>query len=86
MRKFYFYFYSSIVFQLVLHHQLGVQLNHICQNVPVTTASDMAEQVLKFCDGRLSNQMWDQDYMVQDNRKQSIVSENKPLQLDAFMV
>jgi hypothetical protein len=46
----------------------------------------MAEQVLKFCDGRLSNQMWDQDFMVQDNRKQSIVSENKPLQLDAFMV
>ena len=67
--------------------QGGVKnLNHICQNVPVTTASDMAEQVLKFCDGRLSNQMWDTDYMVQDNRKQAIVSENKPLQLDAFMV
>ena len=61
-------------------------LNHICQNVPVTTASDMAEHVLKFCDGRLSNQLWDQDFMVQDNRKQSIISENKPLQLDAFMV
>ena len=67
--------------------QGGVKnLNHICQNVPVTTASDMAEQVLKFCDGRLSNQMWDTDYMVQDNRKQAIVSEIKPLQLDAFMV
>ena len=61
-------------------------LNHICQNVPVTTACDMAEQVLKFCDGRLSNRMWDTDYMVQDNRKQTIVSEIKPLQLDAFMV
>ena len=67
--------------------QGGVKnLNHICQNVPVTTASDMAEQVLKFCDGRLSNQMWDTDYLVQDNRKQAIVSEIKPLQLDAFMV
>ena len=67
--------------------QGGVKnLNHICQNVPVTTASDMAKQVLKFCDGRLSNQMWDTDYMVQDNRKQAIVSEIKPLQLDAFMV
>ena len=67
--------------------QGGVKnLNHICQNVPVTTASDMAEQVLKFCDGRLSNQMWDTDYMVQDNRKQAIISEIKPLQLDAFMV
>ena len=54
-------------------------LNHICQNVPVTTAMDMAEQVLKFCDGRLSNQMWDTDYIVQDNRKQSIVSEIKLL-------
>ena len=61
-------------------------LNHICQNVPVTTASDMAEHVLRFCDGRLSNQLWDVDFMVQDNRKQSIQKQNKPLQLDAFMV
>ena len=61
-------------------------LNHICQNVPVTTATDMAEEVLRFCDGRLDNQLWDQDFIVQDNRRQSIVSENKPLQLDEFMV
>ena len=67
--------------------QGGVKnLNHICQNVPVTTASDMAEHVLRFCDGRLSNQLWDVDFMVQDNRKQSIQKQNKPLQLDAFMV
>ena len=61
-------------------------LNHICQNVPVTTATDMAENVLRFCDGRLDNQLWDMDFMVQDNKNQSIISENKPLQLDEFMV
>tara|TARA_Y100000389_G_scaffold189646_1_gene213638 strand:+ start:994 stop:2190 length:1197 start_codon:yes stop_codon:yes gene_type:complete len=61
-------------------------LNHICQNVPVTTATDMATEVLKFCDGRLDNQLWDQDFMVQDNKNESIISENKPLQLDEFMV
>ena len=46
----------------------------------------MAEHVLRFCDGRLSNQLWNVDFMVQDNRKQSIQKQNKPLQLDAFMV
>ena len=67
--------------------QGGVKnLNHICQNVPVTTATDMAENVLRFCDGRLDNQLWDQDFMIQDNKNQSIISENKPLQLDEFMV
>jgi site-specific DNA-cytosine methylase len=67
--------------------QGGVKnLNHICQNVPVTTAMDMAEEVLKFCDGRLDNQMWNVDFMVQDNKNESVISENKPLQLDAFMV
>jgi site-specific DNA-cytosine methylase len=67
--------------------QGGVKnLNHICQNVPVTTAMDMAEEVLKFCDGRLDNQMWNVDFIVQDNKNESVISENKPLQLDAFMV
>jgi len=67
--------------------QGGVKnLNHICQNVPVTTATDMAENVLRFCDGRLDNQLWNQDFMIQDNKNQSIISENKPLQLDEFMV
>ena len=67
--------------------QGGVRnLNHICQNVPVTTATDMATEVLKFCDGRLDNQLWDQDFMIQDNKNESIISKNKPLQLDEFMV
>ena len=46
----------------------------------------MAENVLRFCDGRLDNQLWNQDFMIQDNKNQSIISENKPLQLDEFMV
>ena len=61
-------------------------LNHICQNVPVTTAQDMAKQVVAFVEGRLDNQLWQQDYMSQDNRRECIISENSSVQLDEFMV
>ena len=61
-------------------------LNHICQNVPVTTAQDMAEHVLKFCDGRLSNRMIDTPFMVQCNKSKSYDYEKSVVQLDQFMV
>jgi site-specific DNA-cytosine methylase len=61
-------------------------LNHICQNVPVTTAQDMAEHVMKFLDGRLDNQMVDTDYLVQDNKNMTLNYKKESLQLDAFMV
>ena len=61
-------------------------INHICQNVPVTTAQDMAEHVLKFCDGRLDNQLVDTDFLVQDNKTRSIDYKKSSVQLDAFMV
>ena len=32
-------------------------INHICQNVPVTTAQDMADHVYRFVTGRLDNQL-----------------------------
>ena len=67
--------------------QGGVKnINHICQNVPVTTAQDMAENVIKFCDGRLDNQLIETDYALQDNKSMSIRVENNPLQLDEFML
>ena len=61
-------------------------LNHICQNVPVTTASDMADQVLKFVDGRLGNQLLDTNFLIQCNKTEHIDYKISPLQLDEFMV
>ena len=67
--------------------QGGVKnLNHICQNVPVTTATDMADNVLKYVKGYLDNQLIDTDFLVQDNKSQENIYEKKPLQLDRFMV
>ena len=45
--------------------------NHICQNVPVTTAADWAEQVVKFCRGQLDMSPF--SFMKQDNVSQKIV-------------
>ena len=61
-------------------------LNHICQNVPVATAEDMAEHVQKFVDGRLNNQMIDTDFLIQDNTNHKLKFEKNSVQLDAFMV
>ena len=67
--------------------QGGVKnLNHICQNVPVTTAEDMSDHVMKFIDGRLDNQMIDTDYVVQDNKNHTLSYKKDSVQLDAFMV
>ena len=67
--------------------QGGVKnLNHICQNVPVATAEDMAEHVQKFVDGRLNNQMIDTDFLIQDNTNHKLKFEKNSVQLDAFMV
>ena len=67
--------------------QGGVKnLNHICQNVPVTTAMDLADNVLKYVKGYLDNQLIDTDFLVQDNKSQENIYEKKPLQLDRFMV
>jgi site-specific DNA-cytosine methylase len=61
-------------------------LNMICQNVPVTTAQDMAEQVQSFVAGRLDNQMLDTKFAIQCNKTKSINYEKSPVQLDQFMI
>jgi len=61
-------------------------LNHICQNVPVTTAEDMAEHVKKFVDGRLDNQLLDTNFLIQDNTNKRLNFEKNSVHLDAFMV
>jgi len=59
-------------------------LNHICQNVPVTTAEHPARMIKKYFDNQLD--MIETKFLVQDNKKRSYKSENNPLQLDQFMV
>jgi hypothetical protein len=67
--------------------QGGVKnINHICQNVPVTTAQDMADHVFRFVEGRLDNQMIDTNFLVQDNKSQTLFYDKESVQLDAFMV
>jgi len=56
-------------------------INHICQNVPVNTAQDWAEEVIKFCKGKAEMSLF--TFLKQDNTTQEIVeadgaSENCP--------
>jgi site-specific DNA-cytosine methylase len=56
-------------------------LNHICQNVPVTTAMDMAYNVKKFLEGGC--EMIYDDFVIQDNKSHSI--QTTPNTLEKFM-
>lgn len=57
-------------------------LNMICQNVPVTTAMDMAENVKKFLGGELPT--LEADFIIQDNKTRKMEAETKPSTLEAF--
>ena len=59
-------------------------LNHICQNVPVTTAEHPARMVKKFLEGNI--EMIDTKYLVQDNRKRTYEYEKNSVQLSEFML
>ena len=59
-------------------------LNHICQNVPVTTATDMANAVKDYLEGKLDTVQ--SEFLVQDNKTKSYQVEIPSVQLDQFMV
>lgn len=59
-------------------------LNHICQNVPVSTAMDMAMSIKQHLAGELDTIMT--DFLVQDNKTQTLEYEKNSLHLDEFMV
>ena len=59
-------------------------INHICQNVPVTTAEFASKMVLKYLTNSLD--MIDTDFLVQDNRKKELKYQKNSLQLTEFMV
>ena len=56
-------------------------LNHLCQNVPVTTAEDMAYNIKRFLDGEC--EMIYDDFVIQCNKSHSIWTN--PNTLDKFM-
>jgi site-specific DNA-cytosine methylase len=58
-------------------------LNHICQNVPVTTAQDMAQAVKDYLDGKLD--VIESEFMVQDNKTRSYKVEIPKMTLEEFM-
>merc|ERR1719392_81475 len=51
-------------------------INHVCQNVPVNTAKDWADEVVKFCQGKA--EMTRYTYMKQDNVNKQIVETFPP--------
>ena len=59
-------------------------LNHICQNVPVTTAEHPARMVQKFLKNQLDTV--ETKFLIQDNKKRTIEFEKNRLQLTDFMV
>jgi len=59
-------------------------LNHICQNVPVSTAMDMVTSIRDHLEGKLDTIQT--DFLVQDNKSQSMEYAKESLQLDEFMV
>ena len=58
-------------------------LNHICQNVPVTTAADMAEFIKQYLAGDLPTVAT--DFMIIDNKAEQNYSEMKTQTLENFL-
>ena len=54
-------------------------LNHICQNVPVTTASDMASEVARYLDGKSTMISANLAYQVNDPNKKIEVWDDVPV-------
>ena len=59
-------------------------LNHICQNVPVTTAEHAARMVQKYLNNQL--ELIDTPFLVQDNKKRTYEYQKNSLQLTDFMI
>jgi|TARA_R110000744_G_scaffold159368_1_gene275513 site-specific DNA-cytosine methylase len=58
-------------------------LNMICQNVPVTTAEDMAQNILDWLNGKLdTNQA---EFAVFDNKTSTVQYEDVPQTLESFI-
>lgn len=58
-------------------------LNMIAQNVPITTAMDMAQNIYDFLDGKLDTR--EADFAVFDNKKKECFYEESPQTLESFI-
>lgn len=58
-------------------------LNMICQNVPVTTAEDMAFNIKEWLDGNLDSR--EADFAVFDNKTKTSLHEEVPQTLESFI-
>lgn len=56
--------------------------NHICQNVPVQTATDMATEVKKYLNNEL--EMVDTDYVIQYNQSRKYEANTRESNLESF--
>ena len=59
-------------------------LNHICQNVPVTTAEHCATMIKKWLEGNVDS--IETKFLVEDNKKRTYDYEKNSVQLDRFMI
>jgi hypothetical protein len=57
--------------------------NHICQNVPVQTATDMATEVVAYLNGE--RKMVDTDFIIQYNHNQKAEYTERGNTLEAFL-
>lgn len=58
-------------------------LNMICQNVPVTTAIDMAQIILKWLDGKTDTKI--SEFAIFDNKKRESTFEESKQTIEAFL-
>jgi len=57
-------------------------LNHICQNVPVTTAQDMATEIVSYLKDK--SDLIDSSFAVIDNKTKTYMSDHRSESLDKF--
>jgi len=48
----------------------GDNMNHLCQNVPTTTAADWTREVIKFVNGEVKE--WGGKFVKQNNESQKV--------------
>jgi site-specific DNA-cytosine methylase len=60
-------------------------LNHICQNVPVSTSTDMASQVKMFLEGKLDTLNYNLLYQYNAGKRHEIRDVDEPSSLESFI-
>jgi site-specific DNA-cytosine methylase len=61
----------------------GNNMNHICQNVPTSTAADWTREVVKFVNGEVTT--WGGKFVKQNNENQKIEIADKSMKVHSIM-